>query len=49
MNKFKEHLKWKGYVIKGEIAVIGEKAFKIHSGNIQTAMGIQKSYWLELA
>lgn len=48
MNRFIEHLKLKGYKIKGDRAILDSYSFRICSGNINTAMGKQKSYWLEL-
>lgn len=48
MNKFLKYLKTKGYVINGNEAVLLGVEFKIRSGIIETAMGIRKSYWLEL-
>lgn len=48
MEKFLKHLREKGYRIIGDKAVLGGSSFKIRSGNIDTAMGKQKSYWLEL-
>lgn len=48
MNKYLEHLKTKGYKINGdEVTLLGVK-FKVKSGNIETAMGVRESYWLEL-
>ena len=48
MNKYVEHLKSKGYRVTGNIAVLRNERLKICNGKINTAMGIQKSYWLEL-
>ena len=48
MNKYLEHLKANGYKINGDKAILSGVKFKIISGNIKTAMGVQKSYWLEL-
>lgn len=48
MNKYLEQLKVKGYKINGDRAILSGVKFKIISGNIKTAMGVQKSYWLEL-
>ena len=48
MNKFIQHLKEKGYKVIGDKAILLDKTFKICSGYIDTAMGKQKSYWLEL-
>lgn len=47
MNKFIQHLK-KGYKIYGNKAVLLETEFNICEGYKTTAMGRQKSYWLEL-
>ena len=46
MNKFIQYLKDKGY--KGTTAILLGTEFKVCSGYIKTAMGKQKSYWLEL-
>lgn len=48
MNKFIQHLKEKGYKIYGNKAVLLETEFNICEGYKTTAMGRQKSYWLEL-
>ena len=48
MNKFIQHLKEKGYKIYGNKAVLLETKFNICEGYKTTAMGKQKSYWLEL-
>lgn len=48
MEKYKEYLKKKGYKISGEIATLLNISFRICNGNINTAMGTQKTYWLEL-
>ena len=48
MNKYLEHLKVKGYKINGDRAILSGVKFEIKSGNINTAMGVQKSYWLEM-
>ena len=48
MNKFIQHLKEKGYKIFGNKAVLLETEFNICEGYKTTAMGRQKSYWLEL-
>ena len=48
MNKFIQHLKEKGYKVIGDKAILLGKTFNICSGYIDTAMGKQKSYWLEL-
>ncbi len=48
MNKFIQHLKEKGYKIYGNKAVLLETKFNICEGYKTTAMGRQKSYWLEL-
>ena len=48
MNKFIQHLKEKGYKVIEDKAILLDKTFKICSGYIDTAMGQQKSYWLEL-
>ena len=47
MNRYIQHLKQKGYEVSGELAILLNKSFKICSGYIETAMGTQKSYWLE--
>ena len=47
MNRYIQHLKQKGYKIIGETAILLNKSFKICGGHIETATGIQKSYWLE--
>ena len=49
MQKFLKHLREKGYRVTGDKAVLGGFFFKICSGNMDTAMGKQKSCWLELA
>lgn len=48
MKKFLEHLKEKGYKISGSKAFLLGVEFTICSGYIHTAIGRQKSYWLEL-
>lgn len=48
MNKFIQYLKEKGYKIYGNKAVLLETEFNICEGYKTTAMGKQKSYWLEL-
>lgn len=48
MNKFIQYLKEKGYKIYGNKAVLLEIEFNICEGYKTTAMGKQKSYWLEL-
>lgn len=48
MSRFIQHLKDKGYKVKGTTATLLGTEFKICSGYIKTAMGKQKSYWLEL-
>ena len=48
MNKFIQHLKEKGYKIYGNKVVLLETKFNICEGYKTTAMGRQKSYWLEL-
>ena len=48
MNKYIEHLKSKGYRVAENIVTLHNERFKICEGTINTAMGTQKSYWLEL-
>lgn len=48
MNKFIQHLKEKGYKIYRNKVVLLETKFNICEGYKTTAMGRQKSYWLEL-
>ena len=48
MNKFIQYLKEKGYKIYGNKAVLFETKFNICEGYKTTAMGKQKSSWLEL-
>lgn len=48
MNKYIEYLKNKGYRVFGNIVTLHNEKFKICEGTINTAMGAQKSYWLEL-
>lgn len=48
MNKFIQHLKDKGYEVKGMTATLLGTDFKICSGYIETVRGKHRSYWLEL-
>ena len=48
MNDFVKRLKNKGYEVIGNKAVLHNVCFEICSGNINTARGIKKSYWLKL-
>lgn len=48
MNKFIQHLKDKGYEVKGMTATLLGTDFKICSGYVEIARGKQRSYWLEL-
>lgn len=48
MKKFLKHLKDKGYKVVGRTATLLGTKFEICDGYIETALGKQKSYWLEL-
>lgn len=48
MKNFLDRLKDKGYKISGSKASLLGVEFTICSGYIHTAIGRQKSYWLEL-
>lgn len=48
MSNFIQHLKDKGYEVKGMTATLLGTDFKICSGYVETARGKQMSYWLEL-
>ncbi len=48
MSRFIKHLESKGYKVKDGKAILNSCSFKICTGYINTAMGKQKSYWLEL-
>lgn len=48
MNKFIQYLKEKGYKIYDNKAVLLGIKFNICEGYKTTAIGKQKSYWLEL-
>ena len=48
MSRFIQHLKDKGYKVVGKTATLLGTEFEICDGYIETALGKQKSYWLEL-
>lgn len=47
MQKYKEYLKSKGYKVIGDKAWLNGVKFGIREGTINTAMGEQKSHWME--
>lgn len=48
MKKYLQYLESKGYTVVGDEAVLSDVTFKIKCGSVQTAIGKQKLYWLEL-
>ncbi len=48
MSRFIQHLKDKGYKVVGRTVTLLGTEFEICEGYIETALGKQKSYWLEL-
>jgi hypothetical protein len=47
MDRFVKHLQSEGYKVKGNQAVLGAQKFQICSGTVNTAIGVQKTFWLE--